>query len=491
MELHENLYALGLRLGREVFDDPDSFRGALDDFLDEDSATTGDINLLVDAVRLGAFASMTSMIGSGAQVIAAVEEAGSRLARDRGSADVAGAQWACAILAFAIGKASAHEVQRYRTQQADPLPSEGAPSTRFPQQPLEGHRGAPTRLTSSSAADGSPPSDDPLADSMADRRPEAPSGSRKRTPILLGAAAAVVLVAAAVAIIAAQDADEPTGPAGSETTAGSAELPVDLDSVRARYSGLARDVTVGVDACEHPPASDSATEVVECAFPDGTLTLMTFESDEDFEAHRSANTRLEPGNLRSSTETGTIQSVDARTDAAWAETSSLYWDSSEALQAGKYQAASRASVDRLMKKYYSVEGVVEYPTKPEDKGMIALAKRFLDVAGCDRVATSEAGELEESYCPAPHNIDVWLLVFETMEDFETYRDLRVALDPEPTPSHWSFGKVQQGTLADYEHDDTSAVRYWDRPECRCAMEAFLDSGDRQVLTDWWLDPFGS
>ena len=39
MELHENLYALGQQLGREVFEDPDSFRGALDDFLDEDSAT--------------------------------------------------------------------------------------------------------------------------------------------------------------------------------------------------------------------------------------------------------------------------------------------------------------------------------------------------------------------------------------------------------------------------------------------------------------------
>ena len=70
MELHENLYALGQQLGREVFEDPDSFRGALDDFLDEDSATTGDINLLVDAVRLGAFASMTTMIDSGAEVTA-------------------------------------------------------------------------------------------------------------------------------------------------------------------------------------------------------------------------------------------------------------------------------------------------------------------------------------------------------------------------------------------------------------------------------------
>ena len=55
MELHESLYALGLRQGRELFNDADSFRGALDDYLDEDAASTGDINLLVDAVRLGGF----------------------------------------------------------------------------------------------------------------------------------------------------------------------------------------------------------------------------------------------------------------------------------------------------------------------------------------------------------------------------------------------------------------------------------------------------
>jgi len=135
MELHESLYALGLRHGREVFDDPDSFRGALDDFLDEDSATTRDINLLVDAVRLGAFSSMTTMIDSGALVAAAIEEAGKRLARDRGSADVAGAQWACALLGFAIGKVSDAEVRRYRTQHATPQPpSQPLPPTQFPAQ---------------------------------------------------------------------------------------------------------------------------------------------------------------------------------------------------------------------------------------------------------------------------------------------------------------------------------------------------------------------
>src|SRR5918999_1633523 len=161
MELHESLYALGLRLGREVFDDPETFRGALDDFLDEDAATTGDINLLVDAVRLGAFSSMTSMIGSGAQVSAAVEEAGHRLARDRGSADVGGAQWACAVLGFAIGKVSDTEVRRYRTQHSGPQQTQQPlPPTQFPaRQPPPG--AAPTQRPGAQQYRPNPPGTGP------------------------------------------------------------------------------------------------------------------------------------------------------------------------------------------------------------------------------------------------------------------------------------------------------------------------------------------
>ena len=72
MELHESLYALGRSQGRELFNDADSFRGALDDYLDEDSASTGDINLLVDAVRLGAYQAMIGMLDSGADADRAV-----------------------------------------------------------------------------------------------------------------------------------------------------------------------------------------------------------------------------------------------------------------------------------------------------------------------------------------------------------------------------------------------------------------------------------
>ena len=136
MELHENLYALGLRLGRDIFDDAEGFRGAVDDFLDEDAATTGDINLLVDAVRLGALRTLTSMLDSGADVGRAIEEAGNRLARDR-SADVAGSRWACAVLGFAVGRVSDVDVRRYRTQQAGQtmLPPHTPPQTPLPPQP--------------------------------------------------------------------------------------------------------------------------------------------------------------------------------------------------------------------------------------------------------------------------------------------------------------------------------------------------------------------
>ncbi len=104
MELHESLAQLARDHGESLFTEADAFRGALDDYLDEGSASTGTINLLTDAVRLGALQGMITMLDSGASVEDAVESAGQRLSRDRGSADVAGSQWACAVLGYALGK---------------------------------------------------------------------------------------------------------------------------------------------------------------------------------------------------------------------------------------------------------------------------------------------------------------------------------------------------------------------------------------------------
>ncbi|MDP2775033.1 MAG: hypothetical protein Q8O61_15885, partial [Nocardioides sp.] len=116
MELHEHLAELVQSVGPQVLDDPDGFRAALDDFLDEGAASTGDINLLVDTVRLGAYGWMVNTISSGGEGARAVEAAGTILARDRGSRDVDSARWACAVLAFAVGKVGDADVRRYRTR---------------------------------------------------------------------------------------------------------------------------------------------------------------------------------------------------------------------------------------------------------------------------------------------------------------------------------------------------------------------------------------
>lgn len=121
MELHEHLAELVTSVGPQVLDDPDGFRAALDDYLDEGAASTGDINLLVDAVRLGAYGWMINTITHGGEGGRAVEAAGTLLARDRGSRDVDSARWACAVLAFAVGKVGDADVRRYRTRSLSPL----------------------------------------------------------------------------------------------------------------------------------------------------------------------------------------------------------------------------------------------------------------------------------------------------------------------------------------------------------------------------------
>lgn len=102
--LHQSLADLARDHGHELFRDAGAFRGSLDDYLDEGQASSGTINLLTDAVRLGALDGLVTMLDSGANAADAVESAGQRLARDRGSADVRGCQWAVAVLGFALGK---------------------------------------------------------------------------------------------------------------------------------------------------------------------------------------------------------------------------------------------------------------------------------------------------------------------------------------------------------------------------------------------------
>ena len=184
------LRGLAAQLGPEVFDDPDNFRGALDDVLDEE-ASLGEQNLVVDAVRLGAYASMVTILRQGGEPASAVAQAGAMLARDRGGDDRTSASWACACLAYAVGAVDEAAVRYYRTAQAPPEPAPSIP-TAPPPPPY------------------SPPPPVPAPD------PERPRGQRL-VPVLVAVA---VLLAAVAGVVGASllmgDDDPPASSAPSD-----------------------------------------------------------------------------------------------------------------------------------------------------------------------------------------------------------------------------------------------------------------------------------
>lgn len=135
MKLHQSLAELARDHGTALFRDATAFRGSLDDYLDEGQASSGTINLLTDAVRLGALDGLVTMLDSGANPADAVESAGQRLARDRGSADVRGCQWAIAVLGFALGKVPESLVVGLDPDAGTAAPPSHGPGGTAPSQP--------------------------------------------------------------------------------------------------------------------------------------------------------------------------------------------------------------------------------------------------------------------------------------------------------------------------------------------------------------------
>lgn len=127
MALHDSLRELVSVRGVGVVDDAEELRGALDDFLAEDEATLGELNLLVDAVRLGALRRVLDVLAHGAAPQAAVREAGAALARDRGTDDPSRSCWALAVLCFALGKVDESLVRLFRSD-AGTMPAATPPT---------------------------------------------------------------------------------------------------------------------------------------------------------------------------------------------------------------------------------------------------------------------------------------------------------------------------------------------------------------------------
>lgn len=234
MELHETLHELAIASGRGVFDDPDLLRAALEDRRDEAAASTGEIDLLVDAVRLGALRMMLSSLDGGAEPGRAVEAAGDMLARERGTSDVAATRWACAALGYALDRVSGADVRRFERRQPEP------PSGPPPAAPWPGQSPTPPPLQSPAAPQPyAQPYPQPYAAAgYPGAHPAVPPAKKKRTWLVLAVAALVLVVVGgvftAVLLTTGDDDDQgtatdPTSSAPtSETTPEATEQPTEV-----------------------------------------------------------------------------------------------------------------------------------------------------------------------------------------------------------------------------------------------------------------------
>jgi hypothetical protein len=248
------------------------------------------------------------------------------------------------------------------------------------------------------------------------------------------------------------------------------------------------------DDCEAGEAAEGASEVVTCPFADGTLELTTYTSKEDLDSARSSNTGTDAGTRFSQTDAGVVYGVDAGSAVSEADLSSIYWDSNDGLESGKFTLSSDSeedlTIDDLATTFTDTDPVVPWPTKAEDEGMTALATEFVNLDKCNRIQTIQDGETEESICTAPKGITIFMGVFKSGADFKAYRRdaLQQGADQGYPLRNWNFGGgAREGAAAEYFNSSGDAVRYWDKPECKCYMEANLTGGDLKTLENWWVD----
>ncbi len=527
MDLHENLYELGVSFGRDVFDDADGLRAALDDYLDEGAASTGDINLLVDAVRLGSLRWMLTTIDSGAEPARAIESAGDLLARDRGSADVIGSRWAVAVLGFAVGKVSDAEVRRQRTQGAappvatqgpaptSPVPPSGPPpvmSPAIPPQTPPFGLATPATQRPSAPPPWSGPSS-PGAPGSVPLQP-APAGQRGKglLPLLVGVGIGLVLLAVVFGVLQLTGGDEEpeagpgpgaSGASGPSSSAGSSEgsspgsgetggassgPDLDFSAINQRYVALGTRVTTGQSECEEAAALSGQLEALRCTFPQGTLDLTTYATLDELKAARSREVTTAVGGRFAEDSVGVVFSFE--NDAA---PPTLYWDSEGALQSGFYRGSADVEVDDLASVYQSVGGFIDYPSRMTSPDLISFATSWVRPNQCDRIQTLSPGEVEESLCKARRQISVYVAQMATKKDLIAYRQIRLRDARRDgllaSPPDWTFGSGPvEGRFADSYAEGDRILRYWDQTECLCYMEAYYPTNDQDALIAWWESP---
>jgi hypothetical protein len=230
--------------------DAEEFRASLDDFLSEEDATVGELNLLVDAVRLGAVSRMVAMVDAGGDAEAAIRESGMALARDRGSDDSLRACWALAVLGFAAGRVGDQTVRRYPRHISAPAPLPVVQSTPViqPAPPTVGQVDRRTALA--------PPQGGPL------RLPGPQRRSRLSWKVWLPLVLVLVLAATAGAayVVLRPDAEPRTAAAGQSPSRTIEEPPE-----RVRPGTILEAPGVSIPAASKTIAMSSATGGVRLA----------------------------------------------------------------------------------------------------------------------------------------------------------------------------------------------------------------------------------
>jgi hypothetical protein len=232
--LPQLLRDLVARQGSGVMETAEGFRAALDDFLSEDEATTGELNLLVDAVRLGAVNRLLLLLDHGGDPAAAIAEAGDAMARDRGTDDSTRSRWAVAALAYALGRLGGDDVP---VEPAGTLTPPGPPSQPPPPAPRP-----PTPAPDGPRTPTTDAVDRPGPRTLGDREPQqstwdhltAPPPTRRRRVWPAVAAVVVLLMVAGGALgwVLLDNDEEPDSPArdGGSSVDPSIDLPVELGS---------------------------------------------------------------------------------------------------------------------------------------------------------------------------------------------------------------------------------------------------------------------
>ncbi|TWG92319.1 hypothetical protein L615_007100000050 [Nocardioides sp. J9] len=469
MELHDAIRSVVVEHGDSMLSDATGFRGVLDDVLEERQATTGDINLLVDAVRFDVLSPLVAMIDSGADVSRAVEEAGARLARERGGADQGAASWASAVLGYAVGKVPEALVLRYRSARPSghlPPPTAAPPAGPTPSQASGGWQPGP----------GFAPT---------------PPGKKGKGPVVWAAAAVagVVVVGGIIAGVVVA-----TSGGGKEDPPGPPDTPaVDVDpaAIDERYDALAGSITADASDCEAADPGKDQDEVVECTVNAGKLRLVTYTDQAAAEAAREARLDYRAGTLVADNGSTAFYEFDPERGGT-SDPAIVYWDSTTALQSATLTATGSADIDTLGQLYKATTPRVAVPTAPAHPVLREFIKINMDVAGCARQRTFFAGETEESACEADVdgivvNVGRYSTRKGLVEDRQYYKGKYKEAGTQGGGGTWRFGEGKgEGAYYAYLQDGTAALYWdWNKADCNCYGIAWSFDGDLQKLEEWW------